>query len=239
MIRKIDDIFKYDFDKTNIIGDYTFKIIVTDFSSPKNIVYSYGNFTILKDNVTPIISYYDADPYVQLKEKSVTILCITTDNTMIKTVTATIAPPNGIEYIETLDKSSNGKYEYTAAYESTGKYSYQILVIDDAGNWVKTDEDIFWITTNLNDTDNDGMPNDWELRYNLDPEDPTDAKNDTDGDGYTNLKEYQIGTHPEKNIFLQNVAYRIKENSWYLVGSIILFFVILILSRYGKRRKNT
>jgi len=79
----------------------------------------------------------------------------------------------------------------------------------------------------------------WELRYNLDPEDPTDAKNDTDGDGYTNLKEYQIGTHPEKNIFLQNVAYRIKENSWYLVGSIILFFVILILSRYGKRRKNT
>lgn len=239
MIRKIDNTFKYEFDKTNLKGKYSFKIIVTDFSNPKNTVYSYGNFTIQEDSIYPIISYYDADPYIQLKNKSVTILCITSDNMMIKTVTATITPPSGEEYIETLDKSSNGKYEYTDIYKSSGKYNYHILVLDDAGNWVKTDEDIFWITTNLNDTDNDGMPNDWELRYNLDPEDPKDAKNDTDSDGYTNLKEYQIGTHPEKDILLQNVAYRIKENSWYLVGSIILFLVILILSRYGKRRKNT
>ena len=216
----------------------SFKIIVTDFSNPKKTVYSYGNFTIKKDSIYPKISYYDAYPYIQLKGQSVTISCIASDDTLIKTVTVTITPSNDKEYIKTLDKSSTGKYEYTDTYESIGKYTYQIVITDDAGNRVNTDEDIFWITTNLNDKDNDGMPDDWEVRYNFDPEDPTDAKNDTDGDGYTNLKEYQIGTHPEKNILLQNVAYRIRDNSWYLVGSIILFFVILLLSRYGKRRKN-
>jgi len=40
------------------------------------------------------------------------------------------------------------------------------------------------------DTDNDGMPNDWEISHGLNPNDPADANEDRDGDGYTNIEEY-------------------------------------------------
>jgi len=40
------------------------------------------------------------------------------------------------------------------------------------------------------DTDNDGMPDEWEKQYGLDPENPTDGSEDRDGDGYTNLEQY-------------------------------------------------
>ncbi len=46
------------------------------------------------------------------------------------------------------------------------------------------------------DADGDGMPTDWEERYNLDPFDPTDAEKDNDNDGYSNLVEYKEGYDP-------------------------------------------
>jgi hypothetical protein len=48
----------------------------------------------------------------------------------------------------------------------------------------------------LEDTDKDGMPDEWEKKYNLDPFDPSDANKDADGDGFTNLQEYLGGTNP-------------------------------------------
>jgi hypothetical protein len=47
-----------------------------------------------------------------------------------------------------------------------------------------------------NDTDNDGMPNEWETQYGLNPNDPSDATQDKDGDGVTNLDEFKAGTDP-------------------------------------------
>jgi outer membrane protein assembly factor BamB len=46
------------------------------------------------------------------------------------------------------------------------------------------------------DTDNDGMPDIWEIQYGLNPNDPTDALNDPDHDGLNNLMEYMLNTNP-------------------------------------------
>ncbi|HSE19280.1 MAG TPA: beta-propeller fold lactonase family protein [Pyrinomonadaceae bacterium] len=47
-----------------------------------------------------------------------------------------------------------------------------------------------------NDVDNDGMPNDYEVRNGLNPNFAGDAAQDADGDGRTNLQEFQGGTAP-------------------------------------------
>jgi pectate lyase len=44
--------------------------------------------------------------------------------------------------------------------------------------------------TPLLDSDNDGMPDDWELANGFNPTYPDDGKLDADGDGYTNVEEY-------------------------------------------------
>ncbi|MCW0481826.1 pectate lyase [Gaoshiqia sediminis] len=40
------------------------------------------------------------------------------------------------------------------------------------------------------DTDHDGMPDAWELKAGLDPNDPSDANKNRNNDGYTNVEEY-------------------------------------------------
>jgi hypothetical protein len=67
------------------------------------------------------------------------------------------------------------------------------------------------------DDDHDGMPNEWELAHNLNPNDPAD-RNDIGQDGYTQLEVYLnsltgeivtpindiIASHPEKFFLAQN-----------------------------------
>ena len=40
------------------------------------------------------------------------------------------------------------------------------------------------------DTDADGMPDSWEVKHGLNPENPKDSNGDLDQDGYTNLEDY-------------------------------------------------
>ncbi len=47
-----------------------------------------------------------------------------------------------------------------------------------------------------NDTDQDGLPDGWEIRYGLNPGNPSDALADTDGDGVNNRDEFLAGTNP-------------------------------------------
>ena len=46
------------------------------------------------------------------------------------------------------------------------------------------------------DRDYDGIADDWEEYYGLDPNDPSDANKDPDHDGLTNLEEYRLMTDP-------------------------------------------
>jgi len=48
-----------------------------------------------------------------------------------------------------------------------------------------------------NDDDKDGMPNDWEDRYNGTDRYTFDADKDPDGDGFSNYKEYIGGSNPD------------------------------------------
>lgn len=47
----------------------------------------------------------------------------------------------------------------------------------------------------IQDTDKDGMPDEWEEKHALNPKRP-DHNEDRDGDGYTNLEEFLNGTDP-------------------------------------------
>jgi len=68
-------------------------------------------------------------------------------------------------------------------------------VIDGTGSIINDEDEVGgWPVLEPNtppvDTDHDGMPDDWELAYCLDPNDSNDSSNDRDGDGYTNIEEY-------------------------------------------------
>ncbi len=46
------------------------------------------------------------------------------------------------------------------------------------------------------DADGDGMPDDWETKYGLNPFHSLDAAGDLNGDGYTNIEEFLNGRDP-------------------------------------------
>jgi hypothetical protein len=59
----------------------------------------------------------------------------------------------------------------------------------------------------VDDLDADGMADDWERRFDLNPANPYDGRQDRDGDGWTNLEEYLhelagdgVGMRPRKDM---------------------------------------
>jgi pectate lyase len=52
--------------------------------------------------------------------------------------------------------------------------------------------------TPVADADKDGMPDTWEAKYGLNPNDASDAAKDLSGDGYTNIEKYLNGLDPTK-----------------------------------------
>ncbi len=52
------------------------------------------------------------------------------------------------------------------------------------------------VITTLSDLDADGLPDEWENRFGLNPSFAGDANLDSDGDGLTNAQEYTAGTDP-------------------------------------------
>ena len=55
------------------------------------------------------------------------------------------------------------------------------------------------------DTDGDGMPDKWEKKYGLNPNDSSDATGDVSGDGYTNIEKYINGIDPTVKVDWTNL----------------------------------
>ena len=75
----------------------------------------------------------------------------------------------------------------TATHGRTGI----ITTPDDVGGWPE-----LATAEAPQDSDNDGMSDEWELKFKLNPKDAADAAQDNDKDGYTNVEEYLNGTDP-------------------------------------------
>jgi pectate lyase len=70
----------------------------------------------------------------------------------------------------------------------TGKPAFGAGIIDtpaDVGGWPEYNS-----APAPKDTDNDGMPDEWETRHGLNPNNPADANQDKDNNGYTNIEDY-------------------------------------------------
>jgi hypothetical protein len=52
----------------------------------------------------------------------------------------------------------------------------------------------------VKDSDGDGIPDWWELKHGLNPNDPSDAAKDCNGDGYTNIEKYINGLDPTRKV---------------------------------------
>ncbi|HON08960.1 MAG TPA: immunoglobulin domain-containing protein, partial [Verrucomicrobiota bacterium] len=70
---------------------------------------------------------------------------------------------------------------------------YFVIVWNDAGS--VTSEVATLTIQSGNDSDNDGLPDEWEIANGLNPQ-LNDASEDKDNDGMTNLAEYIAGTNP-------------------------------------------
>lgn len=66
------------------------------------------------------------------------------------------------------------------------------------------------------DSNSDGIPDGWYLKYGLDPHDPHIADEDSDGDGFTNRQEYIAGTDPTdpESYFPPFEVISVGENEW-------------------------
>lgn len=79
------------------------------------------------------------------------------------------------------------------------EYYWRARVIDSCGfasEW--SDYNSFTTITDTTDTDQDNMPDVWEIQYNLDPYED-DSLEDPDGDSISNYIEYLNNTNPNKS----------------------------------------
>ena len=121
--------------------------------------------------------------------------------TLVATVTFYDADDNFIQSAEFtflgLNLGETGNVVIPYDYETLGYRAYSSIRIGGLAQVFGVDA--IETATYLPDSDNDGLPDDWEILYGLDPLVPNGddgPDGDPDDDGLTNLEEYNEGTDP-------------------------------------------
>lgn len=104
-----------------------------------------------------------------------------------------------VEYEDGLDHKETGFNKRRLPKDSYKKGI--ITSIDQVGGYPE------YKGTPYKDSDGDGMPDWWEIKYGLDPNDPSDANGDMNGDGYTNIEMFINGIDPETKIDWTNLQF--------------------------------
>lgn len=106
----------------------------------------------------------------------------------------------GVVYVPQVAGALGGRWQSGPAYVP----EIAVAPLDAASDYV-TVRDVASTGTNLSrfirlmiaiDSDGDGLPDSWEIRNGLSPNDPTDGAEDLDGDGILNADEFAQGTDP-------------------------------------------
>ena len=113
------------------------------------------------------------------------------DERIIKQVRTGVIPP-----IEIAKGSQEKARFYGYAQRFTDELADQVkkgFITDpsEVGGWPE------YKGTPYQDSDRDGMPDDWEARHGLNPKDAADATNDLNADGYTNIEDFINGLDPK------------------------------------------
>ncbi len=119
----------------------------------------------------------------------------------------TISSYDGQGRVATVDRS------WDTIPDNTSRYHIVKDCARNAGGWPE-----MAAGTPPKDSDDDGMPDDWETANGLNPNDPSDANGDADGDGYTNIEEYINGLIP-----LAGMTTDVEENGKSLPHEFLLY----------------
>ncbi len=105
-----------------------------------------------------------------------------------------------IEYADEINLDTIPKFEHRRLPDD----SYKLGIITDISQVGGYPE---YNGTPYLDSDGDGMPDWWEIKYGLNPDDSSDANGDINGDGYTNIEKFINGINPNTKIDWSNPKY--------------------------------
>lgn len=200
-------------------GQYYFRVKAIDAAGNEGTEMSSDGF-VVRNLTDPSCEEDNEPPTVTLSTSStaegieVVLDCYDKNGCNAKFYSTSIPPEDCIPQNESytspvlLQDTANFCYEVVDGMGNIATGTQLIMVSDEDLDGVTDDKDQcpgtptgatvdeFGCSPEQKDTDGDGMPDYWEIRYDLDPNDPNDRDEDPDNDGYTNYEEYLNGTDP-------------------------------------------